>query len=236
MTTKYEDMVAEASEDENAGDEDQPGALDADQLPETGESNAEDEDAEQGGGEAPNLPEAPDEEQPAAVGLTPEQIAKAERARGQYRTKLAGILGDEAVAHECVLCAGLGYLGDLPPEGTEFVFHYTAEGPELGFKPPEARPEYQQASDKETCPECAGYGVTLTGAKPPAQVEWQCGKCGGAGWVTKTPTAGANVQPLYLSPSEAPPQADAGSGMAPDAWGRPWGHAHYGVPPAAIQG
>ena len=42
--------------------------------------------------------------------------------------KIGAILGDAAVTHECLLCAGLGFLPDLPPAGTTFSMFHGIDG------------------------------------------------------------------------------------------------------------
>ena len=71
----------------------------------------------------------PVEKEPQAfASIGEKEIRAAERARDAYRKKIASILGDVAVVHECLLCAGLGYLPDLPPQGTTFSIVLTVLG------------------------------------------------------------------------------------------------------------
>lgn len=183
---------------------------------------------------APDEPEAPPE--PEAIAIGPEEIAKAERARDAYRKKIGGILGDEAVEHECILCAGLGYLPALPPPGVMFTVVDTEEGPALHAEESPAPVPFKQASDKETCAECDGYGQTKTGAKAPGQEYWQCGKCGGSGWTMKQGEVQPQAPPSYFPEMPAAPAPVLAIDGPPDAWGRPPGHQHWGVPPASIVG
>ena len=188
----------------------------------------------------PDPEPAPDEPEPAepeaAVVIGPDELKKAEAARKSYRTKIANILGEENVEHECIMCAGLGYLAGMPPAGVTFTIVYTEDGPTLIADEPRAEVQFPQASDKETCPECNGYGQTKTGAKPPGQEYWQCGVCGGSGWrMIGAQTQAPMAPPSYFpeAPAAPPPLAIDGP---PDAWGRPPGHQHWGVPPASIVG
>jgi hypothetical protein len=182
----------------------------------------------------PDEPAEPAEPEAAAIG--PEEIAKAERARSAYRKKIGDILGTESVEHECLLCAGLGYLPSLPPPGVTFTIVDTDEGPALLADEPRSEPPYKVSEVTEACGACDGYGLVLTGSRTEGGRLWQCSVCGGAGHVAK---AGANpiLHPV-AAPAAAPPLATPPpmpDGVA-DAWGRPSGHKHWGVPPAMIPG
>lgn len=177
----------------------------------------------------------PVEEAPQ-VGFTPEQLRKADRAIDAHRKKLGEILGAEYVAHQCLLCAGVGSVSDLPPVGTEFAI-FEQEGEVIFLvKPPTDEPAYRVAPDKEECPECAGLGMVLTGAKTEHGRVAPCGKCAGNGWIVKPRDAGP--EPVGVGVLPVPPLTEqaASLGLANDAWGRPAGHQHWGVPPAQIPG
>jgi len=183
---------------------------------------------------APDEPESAEPE--ALVAIGPDEIAKAERARSAYRKKIGDILGAESVEHECLLCAGLGYLPALPPPGVTFTIVDTEDGPALLADEPRHEPPYKVSEVTETCAACDGYGLVLTGSKTEGGRLWQCSICGGSGHVAKagaTPTIdyapNATASPVTVT-IPAPPDGVA------DAWGRPSGHQHWGVPPASIPG
>lgn len=183
---------------------------------------------------APDEPESHEPEALAAIG--PDEIAKAERARSAYRKKIGDILGAESVEHECLLCAGLGYLPALPPPGVTFTIVETEEGPALLADEPRTEPPYRTSEVTETCVACDGYGLVLTGSKTEGGRLWQCSVCNGSG---HTPVAGAASVPSPVAMATAPPPIASVPPMpdgVPDAWGRPSGHQHWGVPPAAIPG
>jgi hypothetical protein len=182
-------------------------------------------------------PDEPEPEpEPEATAIGPEEIQKAERARSAYRKKIGDILGADSVEHECLLCAGLGYLPALPPPGVTFTIVDTEEGPALLADEPRSEPPYKVSEVTETCAACDGYGLVLTGSKTEGGRLWQCSVCNGAG---HTPIAGALPSPHPVAPQGAAPPLQAAPPMpdgVPDAWGRPSGHQHWGVPPAAIPG
>lgn len=181
-------------------------------------------------------PEPASEPEPGAFAqIGPAEIARAEKARDGYRKRIGSILGAESVVHECLLCAGLGYLPDLPPTGTTFGIVQTDTGPALLAEEPLQEPEWREAPDKMTCDYCAGLGQTLTGSKTPHARLGQCGRCNGNGWVPSTAMAGDGPSSYNIGPI-TPAVVSAGIGLVNDPWGRPPGHQHYGVAPSLIPG
>lgn len=178
----------------------------------------------------------PEPEPQAFVNIGPEEIRKAEAKRTAYRKAIGAILGEEAVTHECLLCAGLGYLPDLPPPGTQFGIILTDDGPALVADEPMREPEYLPAPDKAECPECAGLGMVLTGAKTEHGRVAPCSKCSGNGWVMVIRPEAPGPPAFGTPPPPVAPSYAEGNGLGPDAWGRPYGHQHWGVAPASIPG
>lgn len=201
-----------------------------------------DEPEDETAGEPEPEPEPEDEaeaepEQPTGLApIGPDEIRKAERAVDAQRRKLTSILGAEYVAHQCLLCSGLGFTPEPPPLGATFTVGTDADGLVLEVQPPPAEVPLEHAPDKTTCDECKGWGEVLTGSKAPHGMVAPCSKCAGNGWVMV-----ARSEPVALDFGQVPqvpsPEAiAAASGGAPDAWGRPTGHAHWGVPPASVPG
>lgn len=225
--------VAELAREEAARAEAEDETTDEDETQETGDSPEEEEAAEEG--ETTDDQAAAEPAQPFA-NVTEADLKKANRAVEQQRSRLAGILGEAAVAHECLLCGGVGHLPELPPLGTAMTL-VEDEGV-LGFvfeAPPDQR-EYPKALDKAPCDWCEAEGMVDTGSKNPHARIVPCTKCNGNGWVTvPVPETPAQLSTLVAAP---PPPAGPPAGLdgQVDTWGRPWGHVHFGVPPAAIQG
>lgn len=168
--------------------------------------------------------------------IGPDELRKAENAISAQRKKLAGILGESYVAHDCPMCSSLGFVPELPPPGTEFALVPDEDGaPVLMAKPPLAE-ELQQAPDKGPCPECAALGSVKTGSKNPNAQVAPCSKCSGNGWVTIAREATQYAPPPPLDGLGAVPPPAPPPGVGIDAWGRPAGHQHWGVPPAQIPG
>jgi hypothetical protein len=157
-------------------------------------------------------------------------IAKVERANTAHRLKIEGLIGAEAVAHECFICSGLGAIAALPDNGTRFVFVLGDSGPDWYVEAPEVPPELNADERFQECATCGGYGQLVAPTKNENQRIQMCGTCNGNGYVA----ASVSTPPQqWLSP----PQGGYGTGTngATDAWGRSPGHEFYGRDPATIQ-
>ncbi len=194
----------------------------------------EEEEAEAEEPEPEPEPEEPEEaEEPEALAVIgEEEIRKAEKAREAQRKRLAGILGETYVAHECIFCSGLGFTPEPPPVGTTLTVVEGEDGLAFEAQPPAPPVPLLPAPDKEMCPECDGYGEVLSGSKAPHGAITVCSKCSGNGWVIvprAEPVGALTMPPMTVTP---PPSLEG----VPDAWGRAFGHPHWGVPPAQIPG
>jgi hypothetical protein len=190
--------------------------------------------------ETPDFPDEPEPEpepEPEAEpveAIGPDEIRRAEKASEAQRRKLAAILGEAFVAHDCPLCAALGFLPELPAPGARFEFVTDGENAGFAILPPETPPELKHAPDKGICDECDGWGEVITGARNPNTAIWQCSKCNGNGYVTVIREQPAyQLPPVTTSPGGLIP-APADVGLPPDAWGRPAGHPHYGLLPSQV--
>jgi len=215
MTTKYAELVeAEASNVED-------------------EAEAEAEAEEEGPEDEPEAEEEAEEEEPQALAaIGPDEIRKAERARDGQRKRLAGILGEEYVAHECIFCSGLGFTPEPPPAGTVLTVVQSEDGLAFEAQAPPSEIPLLQAPDKTMCPECDGWGEVFSGSKAPHGAITPCSKCSGNGWVMIARDEPAGQPVTYVSPGVTTPVLQG----VEDAWGRPPGHQHWGVPPAMIPG
>lgn len=169
-----------------------------------------------------------------SAAISEADLKRAERAIEAHQRKIGGILGDDMVAHECLLCQGLGFVPAVPEPGS-FAVVVDDGGPVLQWSQPgEPPPFLSVAPDKERCPECDGYGETVTGSRSPHALTAPCGKCSGNGWVIKA----RDAQPFVLPPSNTSTISAAPQPQTPqvpdDAWGRPYGHPHYGIPPSMV--
>jgi hypothetical protein len=180
-------------------------------------------------------PEPPAEPEPEPeLAVTPEALAKAEKQITAHRRKLSEILPSDMIAADCLLCAGLGAIPEVPPIGT--VFSVLEQNGQVVFmvQPPVDEPDYKAATDKETCAECDGWGQVLTGSKTAGGKLWQCARCGGSGFIVKgQPGPAPTYFPEQPAVPNAAPMPEATVGV-PDAWGRPAGHPHWGVSPANV--
>lgn len=174
-----------------------------------------------------------EEAEPAAV-VDEAAIRKAERAISDQKARLAKILGDEMVAHDCPLCSALGYLPELPPPGAQLEVVQTEDGVAFNITAGGVPPELLDARDKVACDWCEGFGQVRSGSKNPNAAIVGCTKCAGNGWMTVP----ADVQQNHYVP---PPAGQVGNGsqgqpmqVPDDAWARPYGHPHYGMPPNMV--
>ncbi len=164
------------------------------------------------------------------------EIRKAEKAIADQRARLGKIVGDDMVAHECLLCTGIGFLPELPPPGATLEVVATDDGLKLDIRAPGVPVELKDARDKGACDWCDGYGQVRTHSKNPNAAVASCSKCNGHGWVTVAADVPTNV---YVPPvaGQAGNSANGQQMEVPnDAWDRPYGHPHYGMPPSMIGG
>lgn len=181
-------------------------------------------------------PEPEPEEPEAFAAIGEKEIKQAQRAIGAQRKKLAGIFGEAAVAHDCPLCAAMGFLPELPPPGTTFSIEPSEGGYEFVAQAPRQEPPYVQAPDKEACPWCDAYGFVLSGSKFEHARVTSCFKCSGNGWVTKPVEGQPPTVSDFTIAAVTTPSSPAGPELPDDAWGRPYGHKHWGVHPKDIPG
>lgn len=178
-------------------------------------------------------PTEQEEPDPAAV-VDEAAIRKAERAISDQKARLEKILGKTAVAHDCPICEGLGYLAQAPPIGAALVFVETDDGIGYEITAPGVPPELLDARDKVACDWCKGFGQVRSGSKNPNAAIVGCTKCAGNGWVT----VAADVQQNHYVPPPAGQAANGSQGQSmevpDDAWARPYGHPHYGMPPSMV--
>lgn len=234
MPTMTDEEYVQTIRDETEEPDGEEEAADLEPEEGTGDEEGDEEEPE---ARAETEPEPQPEPEPDAAGLPAlgeTELGKAERAITAQRKKLAGILGDGYVAHDCPLCAALGFLSELPPEGTTLLA--VADGNSVAFvaQTPEPEPAYEQAPDKRACDWCGAYGFVLTGSRNEHARVAPCSKCNGNGWVSVPVADGPPAQPAVPGDVVAAPGPPDGTGIGPDAWGRPAGHQHWGVPPSSI--
>lgn len=126
----------------------------------------------------------------------------------------------------CPCCTGMpgtpGFIvSTLPPEQAEARRMIVSEA--LGGT---GAPDYRADPERETCPTCAGLGMLTTGSRVPNQDALPCRGCNGQGWKQKL----APVQAPAVTFAPAQPVAS----VTDDRWGRPLGHPHYNLDPAAV--
>lgn len=191
-------------------------------------------DATAEGDDGPSLPE-PATTNTATTDAPPIDYERAQKQieaeSKRHAKRVAEIMGDAfADVHDCPLCQIPGFVFPFQP-GTpmdedrrlavEAYFGATAQPLNLD-------------ENKERCPTCDGWGKLRTPSRNPVHQEVVCDACGALGWVQKS----ARVQPVAQPGSLLSAVPNGGGGAEdvtmPDLWGRPFGHPHYGMHPAAI--
>jgi hypothetical protein len=134
------------------------------------------------------------------------------------------------VSEPCPLCDGHGlYLAQIgEPDASQRRDYIAAV---LGGAD---APALMEATDKETCAACDGWGQTRTGSKVGGQDALPCAACNGQGWRYRgsvaTPPAPsfAPAMPNLVAPP------NGAEHVVTDPWGRPLGHNDYGRAPSEV--
>jgi len=130
----------------------------------------------------------------------------------------------------CILCQGHGlYYATLPEpfhtQRRQFIMSALGEN---------VPPAYRDHPTEELCEQCAGWGKLATGSHVVGQDLLNCPACAGTGHKAKQQPMPQVVQfqPSAPPPHVPPPAFQSQQGL--DAWQRPPGHPHYGIPPSAV--
>jgi hypothetical protein len=95
--------------------------------------------------------------------------------------------------------------------------------------------DFVQDPKYEECPNCRGWGRTLSGARNMEHKTKLCDTCGGNGYV---PKGSANVfqipQPITNATVALPATYATHPSEGPDQWGRAPGHPEYGIDPNLV--
>lgn len=159
-----------------------------------------------------------------------------ERENKRHERALSALYGDEWDSLvTCPLCVGDGFFhpwqpGELPEEQLQAIDALSGR---------HAPPEYIEDTDYEKCDHCDGHGHTITGSQNPEHITKLCDKCAGNGYVKKSPSLVVPLPAPAPIPGVVPatePVPNYGATGPDDAWGRPAGHAHYGLDPRYVTG
>lgn len=135
----------------------------------------------------------------------------------------------------CPLCIGASVMvpmphGAMPPEQFAAVSAFAGQ-----FAPPELLEDKRNV----VCENCGGWGEVKIAGSQRDGLSLQCEPCLGRGYVPTTAVTNVvQMPPLQIPVASLTPTAIPSYG-APgpnDEWGRPTGHTHYGIPPAAVTG
>ena len=179
-------------------------------------------------------------ETPSAAALPPDAFAigealgkkldAADKSQARAVERIASEFEQDTVP--CPICERV----DIAPRLVAKIAGIPAEGWQqimsLGGVEPE--PEHEMAEGVKMCDRCNGYGELDYPTRNPHMSRQNCPACAGNGYVPEAQEQSAvvNFPPI---PSLPTPQVTATTPYAThDQWGRPQGHPHYGLDPAAV--
>lgn len=150
-----------------------------------------------------------------------------EREAERHEKRIRELLGDDAEGLiKCEACpetiSGFHYgPEDYPPDSSERVLYELLAGGDASMM---RHPEYL-----ETCGECNGFGMVLTGSRTDLTKQLTCPICKGAGYIDtreNQPPALIPDLPAGEAPSVVP--AAATDELERDMWGRPKDSPRFG--------
>jgi hypothetical protein len=153
----------------------------------------------------------------------------------RHQKALGKAFGEQWPEHvRCALCDGIGFLSPELASGlTNAQWEQLLETAVTLVSMP-----LIQDTNYQRCEHCDGWGKTISGAQNADHYTKLCDVCSGNGFIQTTPKFTPIAVPNLSGGSvltSGPVIPNYGSPASDDAWGRPGGHPHYGIPPAAVQ-
>lgn len=140
---------------------------------------------------------------------------------------------DEAFAAEMER-HGIAMLELFGPDAELFEPCPTCQSTGFAFKDRDKPPVRKRHPRTRRCLDCDGLGQLDTDSLAPGQDSLVCPTCTGQGYVYPPELSGVQLPSEAAAAAAAPqPPAAATAGVL-DQWGRPPGHAHYGMHPVMV--
>lgn len=219
MTTETIREVANREADEAERDEDDAQADDAPTVDPTENDEALEE------AEREEVPEPPSD---AVI----EKTYRAIRTKAENYTKAqSALLAETGIPWEqCPTCQVAGFVAPFDPNDADDWSRKQITDAYFGG----TEPEYKPAPHSDMCATCDGEGQVLSGAKRRESRLIACPDCSGLGYRVKATPPPPPAPTTYAQPGVTPPGVAPAELQAPDLWQRPYGHPHYGQPPALV--
>jgi hypothetical protein len=240
LSTVKEMADAEATRAEAEGDEtptpevgDPPPIEDAPAdpaAPGTDEGDeAADDDETQHEQEPPSEPAPPQDSHTISDELNRRREAQA-AAQAKNVEKLANEYGQDVA--ECPVCERVDLAAlivakvrDIPAEGWQQLAAVGGHEPE---------PEHRMAEGVVMCDRCNGWGDLDYPTRNEHMKRQSCPRCAGNGYVPEQQAEQPSAPVLQLPSFPSTPGPPTPQYTPHDPWGRPQGHPHYGLDPAAV--
>lgn len=157
----------------------------------------------------------------------------AQRRGGKPEPELTQQESDEAFAAEMER-HGLAMMALFGDDARLFEPCPTCQASGFAFRDRDKPPEFVHHPRTRICMDCNGLGQMETGSKAQGQTQLACPTCNGQGYTFPPELSGVPFASEQAGGTAPPALVAPAAAQVADAWGRPPGHAHYGMHPAMV--